>query len=189
LRDHERHVLERLVFAADEAERRRSHLVGAEALTGESLVVDGYNVLISLDCMLCNAPLFLCDDGVVRDIAARRGRYRPGPRSDEALKRLGQFLSACAVERATFIFDRQPSFSGEMAAHCSAALRRWGVQGAARTEERADWALHQAATTAILCSSDRVLIDGAPRVFDLVRALVGDSSLVARLPEDRLCPL
>ena len=52
----------------DQGEARRARLIQGEAAAGQELVIDGYNQLISLECLLLGDPLFLADDGVIRDV-------------------------------------------------------------------------------------------------------------------------
>ena len=68
----DRNVLERVVFSEEDAARRRARVIGPDAVGGRHITVDGYNVLMSLVCLSLGEPLFLADDGVVRDVAAGR---------------------------------------------------------------------------------------------------------------------
>jgi len=176
----DRNVLERVVFARDDAESRRARLVEASALRGQEVVIDGYNVLISTECIFDGAPLFLADDGVVRDIAARRGLRLEGPGVSKGLAVLFGRLRELGVERVDVILDEQVSRSGELAALCRAELARHGIAGDAQTTARADHALVAAGRSAVVCTSDRVIIDGVPRVFDAVRAIAEGRVLVGR---------
>jgi hypothetical protein len=173
LGDRDRNVLERVVFAADEAAGRRARLVGADRLRGRAVAVDGYNVLIGLECVLTGAPLFLADDGVVRDVAGTRvfTASTPAAVAERLCRPVGEVLAAAGAASVEVIFDRQISRSGELAAACRTVLAALGLAAEARTADRADRAVIEAAARAVVCSSDRVIIDAAPEVFDVVRAL------------------
>ncbi len=182
----DRNVLERVVFSQEAASRRRARLVGPGQLKGASVVVDGYNVLISLECLFAGEPLFLADDGVVRDVAARRGLRHRAEAVDQGLRHVLELFKAQGVAAVTLIFDQQVSRSGELAATCRAALGRHNFMGEARTELRADHALIDAAKASVVCTSDRVIIDAAPRAFDLVNALAKRAVAVGEPPVGRL---
>lgn len=186
LGERDRSVLERVVFADVEAARRRARLVAADRVRGRAVVVDGYNVLIGIDCLLAGEPLFLADDGVLRDVAAGRGRLvrSSGEPADaeaaaERLCRpLGELLAGLGAASIDLVLDAQVSRSGDLAAACRAVLEQVarlalgpGPAVEARTAPRADRAVIEAAAAAVVCSSDRVIIDASPEVFDALRAL------------------
>lgn len=172
----ERNVLERVVFPADEADRRRRRLIEPAAARDQTIIVDGYNVLVGVDCLLTGAPLFLADDGLVRDIATRRG-LRSMTRTRGALSRLVQTLARLEPAAVDLVLDQQVSRSGELANVCRDALGSVGLAGDARTETRADRAIIVAAREAIAASSDRVIVDAAAATIDLVGAAGADRSL------------
>lgn len=168
---HDLNVLERVVFPSSEARARRERLIPADAVSGRSLIIDGYNQLISLECLLASEPLFLADDGLVRDIAAIRGGYARNAATTEALGIICQFLAQLDVVSARVVFDRQVSRSGELAAACREALSKAGVPGEAITDDHTDQYVRHASAEAVACSSDRAIIDGAPHAFDLIHTL------------------
>ena len=52
LRDRQRKALQRCAASDEDCAQRRSRQVGAEALEGEIVAVDGYNVLLTLEAAL-----------------------------------------------------------------------------------------------------------------------------------------
>jgi len=180
LPEQDRNVLERVVFASAEAASRRARLVSESDLRGEAVVVDGHNVLIGLQCLEAGAPVFLCDDGVVRDVAGRRGLQGPEERTVRLLRKICELFASHAVTRVDFVFDQPVSRSGELAALCRTVAGEISLVGDCRTEVRADRAVIDAAATAVACSSDRVILDASPRVFDVIRALAGDPAVLGR---------
>lgn len=57
-------------------ETRSSKQVSPEFAGGQPLMVDGYNLLITIEAALAGAPLFICRDGAIRDLASIHGTYR-----------------------------------------------------------------------------------------------------------------
>lgn len=166
-----RNVLERVVFPEEEARKRKKHLVSAKDLSGQDIVIDGFNILISLDCLKTQAPLFLADDGVYRDIAARKG-IKNLQTIRENLTMLCELFSTLGVNQVLFIFDQQVSRSGEIAALTRAVIKETALVGQGITEPQTDRAVINASEKAVVCSSDRVIIDGSPRVFDAISYFV-----------------
>jgi hypothetical protein len=83
LSSEERHLLSRCVFSREEGEEHRRKLVRLEGVRGRTLGVDGYNVLITCESLLGGYPVIRCDDGLLRDLRAVRGKYRRGERHGE----------------------------------------------------------------------------------------------------------
>ena len=45
-------------------------------ISGNEVNIDGFNIIITLEVLLCDSILFSCMDGTIRDLAALRGTYR-----------------------------------------------------------------------------------------------------------------
>ncbi len=69
----ERNFLLRAIFSKKEAEVHKKKLTGN--VRGKGLVVDGYNVMITVESFLNGKELFISDDGFVRDVSATFGNY------------------------------------------------------------------------------------------------------------------
>ena len=61
----ERNFLIRAVFSDREAEERRKKLVNIEEIRGKRVVIDGYNVLITVENVLKGENIIFCDDGLL----------------------------------------------------------------------------------------------------------------------------
>ena len=66
----------RSVATGNQLEERRKKLVPITALAGQTVWIDGFNTVITMEVMLSDSILFSCMDGTVRDLAALRGTYR-----------------------------------------------------------------------------------------------------------------
>jgi hypothetical protein len=87
-----REVLHRGVFARNEADERRDRLVEVERLVDFKLLVDGHNVLITVESGLAGRLLIAANDGVIRDVAGVSHRYRMSTMTSEAIDRVFQIL-------------------------------------------------------------------------------------------------
>jgi len=165
LGERSRLALHRLVHSPAEVEEARRKLARPEELRGQKVVIDGYNVLITVEAGLSSAPLFLCDDGIVRDILAVYGRYRITPRTAEALSLIASFLAETGASEVLFVYDSQVSRSGELAALTRRILAEHGVSGTALTAPRADKCV--LLSGGIAASSDIVIVRAAERIVDI----------------------
>lgn len=159
----ERNFLLRAIFSKKEAREHRKKLV--KNVRGKDLVVDGYNVLITVESGLKKKELFLSDDGFVRDVSATFGKYRISRATPEAIGKILNALKAYSPRSVTFIFDSQVSKSGELCKMFREGMGETGIKGDARTAENADYTITK--SNKIACTSDRAIIKKAEKVLDL----------------------
>jgi hypothetical protein len=112
----QRLALMRGVCSEAERQRRASREEGAPDVRNQRLLVDGLNVLITLEVALAGGPLVACADGAVRDLAGLRGSYRPVQQTGDALERFGAALSTFRTAGAHVYLDAPVSSSGEVRA-------------------------------------------------------------------------
>ncbi|WP_051203376.1 DUF434 domain-containing protein [Hugenholtzia roseola] len=79
-----------------------------------ALLIDGYNLLITLECALSGAPIFVGLDGCLRDIASIHSTYRKVEETLPALQLLAEAFSALAPPSLTWILDAPISNSGRL---------------------------------------------------------------------------
>lgn len=136
-----------------------------EALCGKMVYVDGYNVLITADCLLAGLPAYLCDDGFLRDT---RSFFARSPDRSIALEALAVVIGLLAEARpfcVEILFDQQISRSGELACEARRLLSERHLSGGARCCKDVD---HQLKICGgIVASSDGNVIDSARAVIDL----------------------
>lgn len=136
-------------------------------IAGARVVVDGFNVLVSVEAALSGGVLLRGADGLFRDLASVHGTYRAVDETTRALDRLSQVLAPAS--EVVWILDRPVSNSGRVAA--LARDRGWQ----ARLEDAADGALAEAAAVgARVATADGPLLDRCPASVDLVGAVVAD---------------
>jgi len=93
---------------------RRANEVDVWALAGESIVIDGYNVLITAEAALSGAPIFRSRDGCYRDLASIHGSYRKVTETIPAIELVAGCLEDMKVEGALWLFDSPVSNSGRL---------------------------------------------------------------------------
>ncbi|NOY27116.1 MAG: DUF434 domain-containing protein [Oligoflexia bacterium] len=148
---------------ADTALRHR--LTGRVGVADGPIVVDGFNVLISVEAALCGGVLLRGRDGLLRDLASVHGNYRKVAETERALGLLSSVLAS--APEVLWLLDRPVSNSGRVAQ----LLRQAGF--AVRLEDRVD----QVAATLCedgraLATADGPLLDQVAHGVDLVGAVV-----------------
>lgn len=80
----------------------------------ESLVVDGFNIIITLEVALSGSLLLAGMDGTIRDLAGLRGTYRIVDKTMKAVELLLVRFEELGVKNALFYLDQQVSNSGRL---------------------------------------------------------------------------
>ena len=81
---------------------------------GTDVLIDGLNIIITLETALSHSLVLRGDDGVLRDVAGLHGTYRIIDKTVKAIKLILQKLSNLDVRNATFILDKPVSNSGSL---------------------------------------------------------------------------
>lgn len=160
----QRLFLFRCVYPPQASKDHMRRAVAPEMVEGNPITIDGYNVLLTLSAAMEGRPVYLCDDGFVRDISPR-GRSLSPSRLTGGIGLLMGALQQLRPSRATFIYDRQVSKSGELAKMTMKAFEASQIAIEARTSSRADSEAISAGE--ILATSDSVIIENAKSAFDL----------------------
>jgi hypothetical protein len=134
-------------------------------LSGRVVFVDGYNTIITTQSLLAGYPVYLCDDGFLRDT---RGFFR----NDKALQvtvsafcEILDLLADARPSRVEVLLDQQISCSGELAREVRGLMAKRDLPGDARCVRDVDHQLKASGT--IIATSDGNVIDVASSVIDL----------------------
>ncbi len=166
----ERNRLVRGVFSAREDEEHRERMTGIEEIMGSDVFVDGFNVLATAEAVLFRPDLVVAaSDGFLRDVRGDFGRYRWTRQARQTAEKLLTFLSTHEPDSVSFLFDRQVSRSGEIAAWMRGEMEAMGLAGEGRTDPAVDRTLKQAG--GIVATSDSAVIERCAKVVDLPCAL------------------
>lgn len=83
-------------------------------VTGETVYIDAFNIIISLEIALSGSLLLLCMDGTIRDLAGLHGTYRMIDKTLPALNLIFGKLADLKAARAVFYIDAPISNSGNL---------------------------------------------------------------------------
>jgi hypothetical protein len=169
----ERNCLFRAVFSASDSRKREAKLVTAEHVAGRALGVDWYNVLITVESYLKGFPVFISDDGLVRDSSGVHGSYKAGKITERGTTEILRVLAALQPKRIELFLDSPISHSGEMAEKLRESLSRIAsLPHRVSVFPSADYPLKS--FTGIVATSDSSIIDRpqVSQVFDLARFVI-----------------
>lgn len=170
----ERKMLFRGVFPRFLCDERRVKLVDPRAGFSAPLIIDGYNLFITVESYLRGRTVFVALDGFMRDVAGVFGSYRITARTARCAGLLEQVLDRLCMQ--TFLFLDQPvSRSGDLAARLrerfAAKPYTVTVETAASPDSRITALGSEKGTVA---TSDTVIIDRVPSCLDIPALVVRD---------------
>lgn len=140
--------------------RRRALRRHLDQLAGETIALDGFNCLITLEAMFSGAPVFVGRDGATRDLASVHGSYKRVQETGRALDAMAQLLAQNGISRVLVRLDRPVCNSGKLRGLYEAAFLRCDLQTEVALGENVDREL--LALSLPIASSDGFLLARAP---------------------------
>ncbi len=168
LEKEERYKLKRIVFPEREISRTEKKKREITYIKDKKMAVDGYNVLITTESVLKN-DVFLCFDGVVRDVQGIFKKYKFDEEGERALEEIFSVLTKYPPKDTQFFFDVQISKSGELCSRVRRMLRTRGLEGDAQTTKSVDYALKN--RKMLTATNDSVIIQELDEFVDIPHAI------------------
>jgi hypothetical protein len=150
--------------------RRHANQVSLGQASGSELVIDGFNVLTTIEAALGGAVVFLCRDGTCRDLAGVHGTYRKVAETLPALDTLNFALQELGIRKARWLFDRPVSNSGRIRSLVlqKAAEQDW--EWSVELQDNPDAILKQ--SPEIVATADSGILDAGPHWLNLARHVI-----------------
>lgn len=157
---------------------RRARELSREAIRGSPMLLDGYNVLTTVEAALGGGVILVARDGCVRDLASIHGTYRKVEETVPALELTGEVLADLGAGRATWYLDSPVSNSGRLKAMIAetAAARRWDWE--VLVVPNPDKDLSRTDLPGAVVTADSVVLDACGGWFNLAKEVV-----TRRVPE------
>ena len=138
-------------------------------IAGETLYIDGFNVIIGLEIAYSDSMLFHCMDGTVRDLAGLHGTYRLIPQTDLAIQALLTSLGDLDVGKAVIYLDQPVSNSGRLRQRIYDFADDIPFVLEVEIENPVDAILK---TQPLIASADAIILDECDKWFNLVKYIV-----------------
>ena len=170
LKKRERMILFRALFPKAAVLARRAKVARLKDFKGNRLVIDGYNVTITLENAIKGRLLITCSDSFVRDVSGVFRKYRPSHLTRQAWSLVTALLKGYRPAEAVVILDRPMSQSGQLAGMIRTWLAEIQLEAEVRlskTPERTMLAME-----GIHCSADSFILDKAGSIFDLAGHII-----------------
>lgn len=165
-----RQVLFRGISARNQAAARKARIGQVKA--GDLVLVDAYNVLFTVNNYLLGKPLFISNDGMLRDAGEMRGRILNKPVFSRGIGLLLDVLKEWVGASFVLYLDEPVSYSGRLSIELSKDMVEMDIEGEALAVKSPDHMLTHHESDAI-CTSDSAIMDHySGRVVDLPRYLL-----------------
>ena len=165
LRERQRLAVSRAACSAQDRQRRKEYCVSIEQLRAQPVIIDGFNLIITIEAALSGGPLFIGVDDCIRDLSSVHGSYRSVDETDHAISLIGDALQTLAPSSVLWLLDRPVSNSGRLSAKIAdLALRNawpWSVEVIFNPDSAI------ISSPAIAITSDSSILDRVSRWSDL----------------------
>lgn len=182
LRERQRKAVMRCACSDASLSGRRERQILTPSLHDQTLLIDGYNVLTTVEAAMAGGIVLLARDGCYRDMASMHGTFRTVRETAPAISLIGSQLTAWGVQHTVWYLDRPVSNSGRLKGALLAAASEHGWDWQVELVPDPDSVLAKA--DKIVASADSIILDRCGRWFGLAREVVN-----ARLPDARIVNL
>lgn len=111
-------ALQGMACSEEEIRKRAAKELSPAALTNQTILLDGFNILILVETVLAEGFVFEGLDGCYRDIASVHGTYRQVQTTAQALIIIGKALQQLQLQQVIWVFDAPVSNSGKLKGSC-----------------------------------------------------------------------
>jgi hypothetical protein len=176
LKERQRLAVARAACADRQRESRERIRLPLESINGQHLLIDGFNIIVTIEAALSGGVLIRCRDGCIRDMSSVHGSYRSVAETEEAIRLIGETLLGAEPASALWLLDQPVSNSGRLAQRiretADANNWPWGVEVVMNPDK-------------VLRSSDQIVVTSDSNILDGVKGWInlGEMLITQRLTE------
>ncbi|HUU20314.1 MAG TPA: DUF434 domain-containing protein [Sedimentisphaerales bacterium] len=170
LTERQRLAIMRSACSDQQLASRNRRCIALENLAGQSIAIDGYNVLITVEAAMSGGVIFKGCDGCFRDLASVHGTYRKVTETIPAVQLIGQFLREVGAGKALWLLDSPVSNSGRLKTLIGELARKNNWNWEIELLLSPDAELKK--SDLIVASSDSVVLDGCKRWTNLAAEII-----------------
>ena len=177
--DRQRLLVTRCACSDSQRDNRRSTELQPSELAGQSIHIDGFNILITLESALSNGFVFAGVDGCLRDMASIHGTYRRVSQTRAAIELVGEYLGSQNIASAFWWLDQPVSNSGRLMCLIDEIAAEQGWQWQSELCKSPDFELKR--LNEITVTADGIILDAVDRWFNLAKHIIDQKIPAARL--------
>lgn len=172
-------ALQGMSCSAEEMRKRKEKELLPTALKGQTILLDGFNVLIILETALSGGFIFEGLDGCYRDIASVHGTYKKAQHTNEALIIIGNTLQQLQLQKVIWVFDAPISNSGKLKGTCYEIAEKHGFPWEIILDNHPDKYLID--NKGLVCSSDGWVLNECTAWFNLGAYIINNTQNIKPL--------
>lgn len=166
LKNRQRLIIQRAVCSDTSLEIRIKNEVGDNIKEGERYLIDGYNLLITVESLLSGGVLICGRDSCIRDIASLHGSYHKVEETIPAIQWIGRNLSVLKPSEVIWFLDKPISNSKRLACLLRTIAREEGWNWDIEVVDNPDYEIVKRRRIAI--TSDSWILDKVECWFNFV---------------------
>lgn len=166
----QRLAISRAACSDRQRDERLARSLPFESCAGESLIVDGFNLIITVEAGLSGGLLIRGRDLCVRDLSSVHGSYRSVEETERAIHLVGEALETIKPERVRWLLDSPVSNSGRLAQRIKTVARERNWPWTVETVLNPDNIMRSSSFVAV--TSDSAILDDARRWLNLNQHLI-----------------
>lgn len=167
----QRNALQRSTCSQADFEKRENKMAPFSEAKGNTLYIDGFNLIITLEVAASGGILIMCSDGTIRDLAGLRGTYSIIKSTDSALNLLSLELNYLCVHDVKFFLDSAVSNSGRLKSFIIEHLEKQNIKVQVELVPSAD---HVLSSMEGIVTSDSIVLNNCKSWFNLGRKIIED---------------
>lgn len=144
----------------------------------ETVHIDGFNTVITLEVALSGSPVFYCRDGALRDLAGLRGTYRVIDKTQTAIELLLRQLELLYLSGAVFYLDAPVSNSGRLSGLIRQCAKGYGISVQTQIIPDVDRVLEQMEG---VISGDAVILNRCKSWLNVTPLIIGEMDYVWKI--------
>lgn len=169
----QRMAIRRASCSSRDLELRKAKEISIDNLKGETINIDAFNFIISLEVALSKGLLIRCMDGAIRDLAGLRGTYKLIDKTYVVLEMLGEAFRKLELKGVNFYIDAPVSNSGKLKTAIYEAADKWDVNVNVEIVTNPDVILEK---SNFVVSSDSIILDKCDGWVNLVRYIIENNN-------------
>lgn len=170
LEKRQRMAVMRSACSDQQLENRQKKQSPVSGISGNSIIIDGYNLLITLEAALSGGVLLQGRDGSIRDLSGIHGTWRRVEETMPAIHIAGQFLEKLDPSNVLWLLDRPVSNSGRLKVLLLETAQQADYSWQVELEDNPDSHLKTACD--LVVTSDSAILDQCGRWVNLSGALI-----------------
>lgn len=153
LTSRQRMAIARIACTDEQIIKRKAKCLPVDKLKDKTVLIDGFNLLITIETALGGGVIFNCSDGCYRDLSSVYGSYKIVAETRAAIEYIGKILELGEPKKVIWLFDRPVSNSAKVAelVHEIATKYNWPFES--KTTDSTDSLLSKSPHTVVTCDS------------------------------------